>query len=277
MKKRKIKTLLIIIVIFIFIILLLPSIQLFIYQTINKEFIEKVDKYALSANIKIVRLQYKNQGNSRFSSVSAGASGVIIGREGNKYYALTAGHVIKESSGIEKTQIIVIGYDQLEFNDYLGKGGEYQGAENYYQQFSEAIVEYANEKYDLALIRFDADEDYAVLPISTEIPEYGDTVASMSNPYQKRNIVTAGKVSSLKPRPFGDESGKMQYPIIKHTAMISEGSSGSALLNQDLEIVGINLGGGENIFRKFMNGRAVPSDRIRAFLNEWENECFTLS
>jgi S1-C subfamily serine protease len=92
----------------------------------------------------------------------------------------------------------------------------------------------------------------------------------VSNPYGKRNIVTAGKISSRKPRPFGDKSGKMQYPIIKHTSVLSEGSSGSALLNENMEIVGINLGGGENIFRQYIYGMAMPSDQIRAFLEEWE-------
>ncbi len=92
--------------------------------------------------------------NSSSLSVSAGASGVIIRKEGNKYYALTAGHVIRELEDIDKTQIIVIRYDQLYFNDYLKDGGEYQGAENYYQQFSEATVEYVDAKYDLAVISF---------------------------------------------------------------------------------------------------------------------------
>lgn len=237
----------------------------------NKEFIERVEKYALSANIKIVQQQYRNQGNSSVLSVSAGGSGVIIRREGNKYYALTAEHVIRELEDIDKTQTIVMGYDQLDFNDYLSKGGKYQGVENYYQQFPEAIIEYANEKYDLAVISFDSNEDYTVLSVSSEIPKYGDVVASMSNPYRERNIVTAGKISTIKLRPFGDKAENMQYPIINHTAMISEGSSGSALLNENLEIVGINLGGGENIFRKFINGMAMPSDSIRTFLDEWEN------
>lgn len=140
------------------------------------------------------------------------------------------------------------------------------------QQFPRAVIEYANEKYDLAIIRFDSDKDYTVLSISKETPEYGDIVASMSNPYRERNIVTAGKVSTLKPRPFGDKAGEMQYPIIRHTAMISEGSSGSALLNENLEIAGINLGGGENIFRKFVHGMAMPSDLIHDFLEEWEDK-----
>lgn len=260
----------IVVVLIIIVSFFLPSIKSFINQAMNREFIEKVDKYALSANIKIVQLKYRNEGNSKSTSASAGASGVIIRKEGNKYYALTAEHVVTEYDNIDKTQIIVMGYDDLDFKDYLSKGGEFQGIVNYYQQFPEAVVEYSNEKYDLAIISFIADEVYKVLPVADEIPKYGDIVASMSNPYGERNIVTAGKVSSRKPRPFGDEAGKMQYPIIKHTAILSEGSSGSALLNENLEIVGINLGGNENVFRQFISGMAMPSDRIRSFLEEWE-------
>lgn len=269
--KNKRKTILLIIAMFIFVTLYLPSIKSFVYQSMNRAFIEKVEKHALSANIKIIQQQHRYGQNSDLSSASAGASGVIIRREGDKYYALTAEHVIRELEGIDKTDLIVIGYDQLDFSDYLSKGGKYQGIVNYYQQFPQAIVEYANEKYDLAIISFEAHEDYAVISVSKEMPKYGDLVASLSNPYKRRNVVTVGKVSTIKPRPFGDKAGNMQYPIIKHTAMISGGSSGSALLNERLEIVGINLGGGENIFRKFVNGMAMPNDRICAFLDEWEN------
>ena len=94
----------------------------------------------------------------------------------------------------------------------------------------------------------------------------------MSNPYGKRNIVTTGKISSRKPSLFGDEAGKMQYPIITHTSVLSEGSSGSALLNENLEIVGINLGGRENIFRQHVYGMAMPSNFILDFLEEWEHQ-----
>ncbi len=269
-KKHIIILLLITLLVFIFNTLFLPSIKSFIYQLMNKEFIEKVEKYALPANIKIVQFQYKSRENSNMFSVSAGASGVIIGREANKYYALTAEHVIRELEDIDQTRIIVIGYDQLDMNDHLSKGGKYQGLENYYKQFPQSIVEYASEKYDLAIISFYGNKDYGVIPISSEIPKYGDVVASMSNPYRERNTVTVGKIITTKPRPFGDKGRNIQYPIVKHTAMISEGSSGSALLNENLEIVGINLGGGENIFRKFVNGMAMPSDGIRDFLDEWE-------
>ena len=81
----------------------------------------------------------------------------------------------------------------------------------------------------------------------------------MGNHNGHRNISTEGKIISRELSPFGDEEGKLQYPIIKHTAFVSAGSSGSALLNENFEIVGINLGGNENIFQSFISGMAMPS------------------
>lgn len=248
---------------------MLPLIRPVINQSLNKEFIEKVDQYALSANIYIVGLEKSNEGNDRSISVPLGASGVIIGKESNKYYALTAKHVLEEPNH-DATRFIVMGHNQPDYKDFISKEGEFQRVNDYYQQFPEAEIEYANDQYDLAIISFKTNENYTVLPISIKLPKYGDLVAAMGNQNGKRNMVTAGKISSRKPSPFGDEEGKLQYPIIKHTAFVSTGSSGSALLNENLEIVGINLGGNENIFHSFIAGMAMPSDRILAFMDEWK-------
>ena len=271
--KAKPKTILFIIIVLIILSIsfLLPLISPSINQSLNKEFIEKVDQDALSANINIVGLEYRNEENASIS-VPEGASGVIIGKESNKYYALTAKHIFKEPNNNHTTRFIVMGHNHPDFIDFLSKGGEHQGMTNYYEQFPEAEVEYSNDKYDLAIISFKTNENYTVLPISTEIPKYGDIVAAMGTQNGKRNIVTAGKISSRKPSPFGDEEGNFQYPIIKHTAFVSAGSSGSALLNEDLEIVGINLGGKENMFHSFISGMAMPSDRISTFMDEWKNQ-----
>jgi len=59
--------------------------------------------------------------------------------------------------------------------------------------------------------------------------------------------------------------GRILHNVITQSARISDGSSGSALLNKDLEIIGINLGSGgiaffgDPIIHRFM---AMPSDRI---------------
>jgi S1-C subfamily serine protease len=60
-----------------------------------------------------------------------------------------------------------------------------------------------------------------------------------------------------------------QYNIIQHSAKSSIGFSGGALLNKDMEIVGISLGAGENIFHQFKVGKAMPCDKILDFLAAW--------
>jgi S1-C subfamily serine protease len=272
-KKRNIFIMMIVILNLVSIIAM-PSIRFKVNQSNNSSYIEKVREHAISSNVMIVQENYKQEENVSANSISAGASGAIFKKEGNKYFALTAYHVIENRENADSTNIIIMGYDDLSFKDYLNKDGKYQGISNYYQQFPKGIIEYADEKYDLAVISFYSDEDYKVLSISDKSPEYGDIVAIISNPYGKRNVITAGKVVSRKPKPFGDEDGKMQHPVIKHTALISEGSSGSALLNKDLEIVGINLGGNENLFRQHISGMAMPMNRIVDFLDAWENQIF---
>ncbi|WP_291644533.1 hypothetical protein [Clostridium sp.] len=110
-----------------------PSIKSFYNQAMNREFIENVESNALSASIKIVQLNYRNGENSSSIAASAGASGVIIRKGGNRYFALTANHVISELDDVDKTQIIVMGYDDLDFKDSLKMGGKYMGLANYYK------------------------------------------------------------------------------------------------------------------------------------------------
>lgn len=236
----------------------------------NQDFISNVEHKALSANIKIIQFTYESGYNSTSTGVSAGASGVIFHREGNKYFALTANHVIAEREGVDRTEIIAMGFDDMDFDiDNFGSG-----VTDHYKQFPVCMIEYAREKYDLAVISFVSDEDYAVLPLAKKAPEYGDQVATMSNPYGERNSVTAGKIRSRKNWNYEDQSGKFTYSVINHTALTSGGSSGSALINEDLEIVGINLGGNENLFRQFVSGMAMPIDQVRVFLREWDGYAF---
>ena len=55
---------------------------------------------------------------------------------------------------------------------------------------------------------------------------------------------------------------------MKHNAYIDEGSSGSVVLNHNMDVVGINIGGGTNIYNKFVYGAMVPSELILEFLVE---------
>lgn len=256
---------LLILVSILFITVFLPFFKPIFNETTNRDFIDKVKHQALSANIKIVQLNYTTGYNSSSTSVSAGASGVIFRKEGNRYFAFTALHVISELRDVDKTQTVVLGYDDKDID--IENMGTY--IPDYYLQFPKVKVDFKSEKYDLAIISFVSDKVYTVLSLSDEKLHFGDKVASMSNPFGERNIVTAGKLGSRKIWHYEDEIGKFDYTIINHSAVTSQGSSGSALLNEDMEIVGINLGGNENFFRQFISGMAIPNEQIQEFLKEW--------
>ena len=94
----------------------LPFIKPIFNETMNHDFIDEVKLQALPANIKIVQLNYSTGYNSRSIGVSAGASGVIFKKEGNRYFALTALHVIAELRDVDKTQTVVLGYDDRDID-----------------------------------------------------------------------------------------------------------------------------------------------------------------
>jgi S1-C subfamily serine protease len=266
MKLKANKIPLIILVFILFITIALPFIKPIYHQTMNRTFIEKARNEAITANIKIIQLTYDTGFNSSSISVSAGASGVIFRKEGNTYYALTALHVITEEKDVDKTQIVVMGYDDLDIvKDNMGKG-----VANHYMQYPEVKVEYASEQYDLAVVSFESDQSFNALSVAENNAKFGDKIVAISNPFGERNVITAGRIGWKKSWQYEDTTGKYDYEIITHTALTSQGSSGSALLNEDLEIVGINLGSNENFFRQFISGMAIPNDQIKAFLKEWK-------
>jgi len=228
----------------------------------NLDFIEAVNSKAISANILLINATEE----SSSISYSAGQSGVIFKRENEKYYVLTALHGIPIEPELNNVKFLVLGYDQPEYKD----AGLHIGLKAYYSQFPEAVIEYYDEAYDLAVISFLSENEYTILSIASEQPKHGAPVAAIGNPHTgNRNTVTTGKITSKKPVPFGDEAGKNQHSIIQHSAKSSIGFSGGALLNRNMAIVGINLGAGENIFHQFKVGKAMPCDKILDFLAAW--------
>lgn len=227
------------------------------------EFIEAVNNDAISANILLINITEE----SGSTSFSAGWSGAIFKKDTEKYYALTALHGLELDQN--KTKIIVLGYDQPTYNE----AGVNIGLKAYYSQFPEAILEYYDDTYDLAVISFYSKNEYTVLSIASELVKHNEPVAAIGNPHEgSRNTITTGKITSKTPVPFGDIAGVNQHHVIEHSAKTSQGSSGGALLNKDMEVVGIVLGASENIFHKFVKGKAMPCDKILEFLSSMDIE-----
>lgn len=110
-----------------------------------------------------------------------------------------------------------------------------------------------DEFTDLAVLRIEA-EDLPVIPRNSDYqPRVGDVVLAIGNPHNIGQAVTQGIISasgSVNVPVAGrsaDQSGYVQ--LIQMDAVISDGSSGGALINSRGELVGINSA-------RFMSGQS---------------------
>ena len=86
-------------------------------------------------------------------------------------------------------------------------------------------------------------------------------VVSIGSPNSQTNTVTYGRVIDVL-KANGEIS--LNFKVTYHTAIIGEGSSGGALLNGDLELVGINFAGYAS--EGLGNGLSVPVSKVLEFI-----------
>ena len=147
----------------------------------------------------------------RFRNEGLG-SGILVKREGNKYFVLTNNHVAGNAD-----EITVLLYDNSSYQ------GELVGTD---------------ERKDLALLSFESEEDLdiAVLGDSDEL-YVGDFVLAVGNPFGFQSTVTSGIISALG-RQQGPDNNISDF--IQTDASINQGNSGGALVNLKGEVIGVN-------------------------------------
>ena len=126
-----------------------------------------------------------------------------------------------------------------------------------------------DDKVDLAVLKIQADETFATLPLSdSDELETGDLVLAIGNPFGIGQTVTNGIVSALARNHIGvDDFGF----FIQTDAAINPGNSGGALIDMKGRLVGVNTAifsrsGGSNGI-----GFAIPSNMVASFVRSARN------
>lgn len=262
-----------ILLIFIAVVLVMVTAALFVIPAVYEndcktrvyEDLEKRMDPVLSANICIVRREEETHGNVTEYSYSTGASGVIFDKKYGIYYALTANHVVESSNSSVKASFIVQPYGTQPYSQNDGESSLVE----YYGRFPTARVEYIDEKSDLAVISFYTSEELEVLPLAEADALNGDRIAVVSNPDGKRFVHSFGKVLSGEQIVFSAGDGKSDNMTIQHSAYTAPGSSGSAVLNENMEIVGVNIGGATDFMGRYRYSAMIPLRQIKLFLDNW--------
>ncbi len=234
---------------------------------INEDLEEKLKGGILTSNIRVIQRKSKIIGNTEELTFSAGASGVIFEKNAGVYYALTAYHVV--SDGDENTKFLIQPYTAPSFSEYTDTVLEY------YKQFPAAKVEYYSKEYDLAVLSFHSAQKLETVNIAEKNAEKDAEIAVISNPEGKSFVHTFGSILSNDMTCFSDGGGAESSYVIKHSAYIAPGSSGSAVLSfngENVETVGINIGGGTDFMGRFSYGAMIPCQQIKQFLYEWKWE-----
>ena len=225
----------------------------------------KIDENVMSANIAIVAVSEKQSDNMTSTSYAQGSSGVIFLREGGRYYAITANHVIAKAD----LRFIIIPYGTPSYKEYRN-ANENVGLSSYYNQFPKARIEYVDEKYDLAVISFEDDSELSVLNISESPPEHGSRIALIGNPDGEKFVQNFGEITSRGVVSFVTDDAFSENQVLLHSAFSDHGSSGCVVLNEDMQIAGIEIGGGEDFQGRFRYGAMIPCDQIQEFIKEWQ-------
>lgn len=225
-----------------------------------------MDLSVLSANICIVRCEETTHGNMTEYSYSLGASGVIFESKQGRYYALTANHVVEEKDSSVKSSFIIQPYGTV---SYSKSSDRHSSLGEYYSKFPIAKVEYTDEKDDLAVISFYTSEKLNVLPLAESDALSGERIAVVSNPVGDRFVHSFGNIISDEKIVFSADDDKSYNMAIQHNAYIAPGSSGSAVLNENMEIVGINIGGATDFMGRYRYSAMIPLRQIKLFLDNW--------
>ncbi len=175
-------------------------------------------------------------------------SGAVIDEDDLYYYVLTNHHVISYQSSVSNSIYV----------------------NNYVNDAIIAEVLFSDASYDLAFLRIAKNIEVTVFDMNiNEISSNIDLVV-IGYPSNQNHAITMGyfieyrNVSVDSSNPLINQ---VNFPVLISSVPVKSGSSGSAIMNHDFELVGLIFAG------RFQNGNeistdsyAIPADKIIEFL-----------
>lgn len=187
-------------------------------------------------------------------------SGIVISRgedgSGTFYYLLTNNHVVSDAYAPLLSSPFAV-------EDY--RGGTYR----------EISLVASSADYDLAVLRMygATDVTYTLppIPLAAADASVGEKIAALGQPEGQRNALTFGEVLEYHaPKSSSGDSAisAVVFPVLYHSAPITHGSSGGAVVNAAGELVAVNYAGAYREDETFLAGMAIPVGRVREYLGK---------
>jgi serine protease Do len=174
-------------------------------------------------------------GHTRPHLALAQGSGFFISSDG---YAVTNGHVVNDSESVE-----------IQTDD---------------EKTYKAKVVGTDSKTDVALLKVDGRNDFPYVAFAEGVPQIGDWVLAVGNPYGLGGTVTAGIISAQ-----GRDIGSSPYDdFIQIDAPVNKGNSGGPAFDESGRVVGVTTaiyspsGGSVGI------GFAIPADTVKSVVTQ---------
>jgi len=196
-----------------------------------------------------IKIEYFNRFLTRYSW----GSGVILEMTDNRYYLLSNSHLSLPSYGFNNIRFFAY--------DYLGN-------------CNVATLVFERSDYDLAI--------FECKPFGSDLEEIefadgyniGEDILSVGRPGGIPNTITYGVMSDYVIGPelsVDNTKSDVHFEVLAHSSYINLGSSGGALLNSDLKLVGINYAVKQDTDGNlFQEAYAIPLHRIYEFLDFYE-------
>ena len=226
------------------------------YTVDYRELTNKISSTVLKSNVKITQTmkKYKFTGSSVDKTITG--SGVIFYETTNYYYALTNNHVAMPEDG------------------YIT--GDLTVSDCYSNKYSASELVYNDVNYDLAIVRFVKNSQAKKLEVIkfAENLYKNEEVIALGEPKGLNNVITYGDILDFDDYKSNSETASISnvnFEVASHSAFIDNGSSGGALLDTNLELVGINFASAVKN-DEYVFSYAIPLNKVLEFINNCENK-----